>query len=423
MNPEQRIFNQINEIEKRAQNTVDASKFVLSGALRAKRTPDIYVTKDHPTDIDINFHLAEGQLHLAPPPGYREILHDPSYIEACYLAGTEYTEPNLEQAKAFVRERYGISESPYIAFSDGGSDRILKLITSLFSSSGTSTASFLGPCFPNIINFSQLTQDRNSRQAPVRLGEIVSPLHMRMDETVKKAMKERRPDGSIPKNKVFYLCNPTTPTGDVVDPELIRQFVEFCANTGNTLIIDEAFGDVLPDEESAIKYTEEYPNLIVTRSLSKILGMPGERIGYTVMSENEGRKYEEMRKIEAYNVAGPKQVFINKIMDPRILVPHAKENARKAFEIKFELMKRLAEQGILYLPTDERVPILTLAGDGSNFHDALLANGVESVSGEKFRSTHSALTGRYVRLTIPNSIEDIPELVALISHANQHSGF
>lgn len=420
-------------LEKGQKNTPErygySSEFKLSKALRPKKQPVIYASGDIMAPNEPLFLLAEGQLKLGAPPEYDEFIDSDEYSEAHKRAGKEYLNLTIDKGIQHVLDRFDLTDEkldesdvkPFVAFSEGGSDRILKELALLFSSQGKTNAIFIGPCFPNIVNFAKLTQDKTTSQGKARIGEAVAPLNIPVASNIDRLMN-RDVQKNIPRDKVFYVCNPVTPTGEVIPPGKIEEFAKYCAETGNTLIIDEAFADVLPDNESAIALTKKYPNLVVTRSLSKVVGIPGERIGYTVMSANEGEKYADINKVEAYNIGGPKKVLINKIMDKKILIPHLDRVRRESTLIKSKLVEQLQEAGISYIKsTDPRVPIITLKGENERFYAELRAKGVDVVNGNDFRNTHPELTSQYVRMTIPQGIDDIPHLVELIKEVIEGS--
>jgi histidinol-phosphate aminotransferase len=48
------------------------------------------------------------------------------------------------------------------------------------------------------------------------------------------------------------------------------------------VIIDEAYGDFMPKENSAVQLFSKYPNLAVVKTLSKAFGLAGLRAGYVI---------------------------------------------------------------------------------------------------------------------------------------------
>ncbi|HVM86667.1 MAG TPA: histidinol-phosphate transaminase, partial [Puia sp.] len=83
--------------------------------------------------------------------------------------------------------------------------------------------------------------------------------------------------------QLIYLVNPNNPTGTLLKPDVMKNFCQE-ASKKSPVLIDEAYLDFLdaPDNESMIPLAAKNPNILVTRTFSKIHGMAGLRIGYVV---------------------------------------------------------------------------------------------------------------------------------------------
>src|SRR5438067_13820462 len=89
--------------------------------------------------------------------------------------------------------------------------------------------------------------------------------------------------GAASQKGLIYICNPNNPTASITPKNDLREFI--AKTTPDTMIlVDEAYFHYAdsPDYESVIPLVEERPNLIVSRTFSKIYGMAGLRCGYCV---------------------------------------------------------------------------------------------------------------------------------------------
>ena len=86
------------------------------------------------------------------------------------------------------------------------------------------------------------------------------------------------------------LCNPNNPTGEAVEPERVLEEFYALRQKGAELLVDEAFIDYCPSH-SVRKFVQ--PGLTVVGSLTKILCVPGVRLGYVCAAPETVRALEE----------------------------------------------------------------------------------------------------------------------------------
>jgi histidinol-phosphate aminotransferase len=77
------------------------------------------------------------------------------------------------------------------------------------------------------------------------------------------------------RTKLLFICSPNNPTGNLISSEKITRLLN---NFEGLVVIDEAYIDFAP-QESWISKLSEFPNLIVTQTLSKAYGLAGIRLG------------------------------------------------------------------------------------------------------------------------------------------------
>lgn len=82
--------------------------------------------------------------------------------------------------------------------------------------------------------------------------------------------------------KVVFLCSPNNPTGDLVGRDGLIDLLE-TADSRALIVVDEAYIEFCP-EASVVDLLARYPNLIVTRTLSKAFALAGIRCGFTLAS-------------------------------------------------------------------------------------------------------------------------------------------
>src|SRR5210317_1713606 len=94
--------------------------------------------------------------------------------------------------------------------------------------------------------------------------------------------------------KIVFLANPNNPTGSIFYKEEIIQFVKKI-NKKTLIVLDSAYCEYLQDKkyEDGLSLIKKFPNVIVTRSFSKIYALGGLRIGWGYSSlKNISRIYQ-----------------------------------------------------------------------------------------------------------------------------------
>ena len=79
------------------------------------------------------------------------------------------------------------------------------------------------------------------------------------------------------RTKLIIICNPNNPTGTLFAKADIRRIVE---NVDTLVAIDEAYAEF--SGAFHVDLADEYPNVVLLRTLSKFAGLAGYRVGYGI---------------------------------------------------------------------------------------------------------------------------------------------
>src|SRR5437867_7886496 len=147
-----------------------------------------------------------------------------------------------------------------------GSGEILKLCAETFTGPHNGKLVAADPTFEAILN-----------NASANDAEVVkAPLTSSFAHDMPKML-------AATKGGLIYVCSPNNPTASITHTDELRDFIAKTPRE-TMILVDEAyfhFADS-PDYESVIPLVKEHPNLIVSRTCSKIYGMAGLRCGYCV---------------------------------------------------------------------------------------------------------------------------------------------
>ena len=117
---------------------------------------------------------------------------------------------------------------------------------------------------------------------PYHALALKSDFHFDLD-ALKQRAKELKAAGH---DVLIYLASPNNPTGLVINglnAWLLDMQKDFLGEL--SFIVDEAYFEFSPQQESALPLIKSMPNLLVTRTFSKAYAMAGLRVGYAAASK------------------------------------------------------------------------------------------------------------------------------------------
>jgi histidinol-phosphate aminotransferase len=86
-----------------------------------------------------------------------------------------------------------------------------------------------------------------------------------------------------PQTRMVFVANPNNPTGTFVTSEEVQAFLS-AVPAHVVVVLDEAYNEYLPPELrfDSIGWVKRFPNLILSRTMSKAYGLAGLRVGFAV---------------------------------------------------------------------------------------------------------------------------------------------
>src|SRR6266567_3441940 len=147
-----------------------------------------------------------------------------------------------------------------------GSGEILKLCAETFTGPQNGKLVAADPTFEAILN-----------NASANGAEVVKvPLTSSFQHDLPKMLDSA-------KAGLIYICNPNNPTASITPKDELRDLIA-TSPPQTTILVDEAYFHYAdsPHYDSVIALVKDHPNLIVSRTFSKIYGMAGLRCGYCV---------------------------------------------------------------------------------------------------------------------------------------------
>ena len=175
-----------------------------------------------------------------------------------------YPDPQQTLVKEALSKIKGISEEQILL--GNGSDEVLDLIFRVFCEPREDNVIILPPTY----GMYEVLANTNA----IELVKI--PLIENFQPNVKEIVK-----GQDAKTKLLFLCSPNNPTANSFDATSIETLIK---EFNGIVVIDEAYID-FSIEDSWLGRLDEFPNLIVTQTLSKAYGLAAIRLGVCYASK------------------------------------------------------------------------------------------------------------------------------------------
>ena len=191
-----------------------------------------------------------------------------------------YPDPQQGELKALISEIKNISTENILL--GNGSDEVLDLLIRMF-------------CEPNKDNILILPPTYGMYEVLANVN-AVKVLKINLLEESFQPQTTAILSAANENSKLLFLCSPNNPTGNSFESSTMESLIK---NFKGIVVIDEAYIDFAEDE-SWVSRLNEFPNLVVTQTLSKAYGMAGIRLGMCFAS---AEIIATMNKIKApYNI-------------------------------------------------------------------------------------------------------------------------
>lgn len=231
------------------------------------------VARRHGLDPNAIVKLASNESPHGPFPEAREAM------ASATANANRYPDNEAYELRAELGKHLGVDAD--CVWVGGGSSELLRTIALAVGGPGTS-AVYAWPSFV-IYRLGSMWAMSERREIPLD-GEHRHDLD---------AMAHAVDDGT----SVVYVCNPNNPTGTHVPADAVFDFVERIPERV-TVVVDEAYFEFVTaaDYRTVAPLAVDRPNLIVTRTFSKIYSLASLRVGYAVAHPST---IAEMRRAQA----------------------------------------------------------------------------------------------------------------------------
>jgi histidinol-phosphate aminotransferase len=174
-----------------------------------------------------------------------------------------------------------------------------------------------------------------------------------------------------PDTRVVWIANPNNPTGNFLPYDEVKAFLT-AVPADVAVVLDEAYTEYLApaDRVDTIGWIKEFPNLIVTRTFSKIYGLAGLRVGYAAASPEVADLMNRVR--QPFNVNNLAIAAATAALDDHAFLAESYDLNRRGMEQIVAGLKRL---GLEHIPSHGNF-VTVKVSHGGTANQKLLQQGV-----------------------------------------------
>ncbi len=269
-----------------------------------------------------------------------------------------YPDGGATSLRAALGERFGLPPEQVVP--GNGADELIRLCGTAALDAGDAAA-FPWPSFASYVSAAAV-HGADALRVPLR-GRAFDL------DAVLEACSRPAPSGG--RVRLVYLANPNNPTGTILAPSQVRDFLD-ALPAGILCVLDEAYAeyaDVEPEGPALLREGRE--PLCVLRTFSKVYGLAALRIGYALASPAVAGALDRVRPI--FNANQPAQEAALAALGESDEVARRVAHARGARE---QLRGVLAAAGLDPLPSQTNFVYADVpGGDADALADRLLGEG------------------------------------------------
>ncbi len=199
------------------------------------------------------------------------------------------------------------------------------------------------------------------------------------------------------RTRIVFIANPNNPTGTWLKTTELESFLAMVP-AQVIVVVDEAYLEYVEDHmdcPNALRWLDRFPNLIITRTFSKIYGLAGLRVGYAVSQPQIADVLNRVR--QPFNVNSLALVAATAALDD---TEHL-ERSRAVNGTGMRQMQEACRQfGLRWLPSAGNFLCVNVGRSGREVFLALLKHGVIA------RPVDNYGLPQYLRISIGSEAEN-----------------
>lgn len=261
--------------------------------------------------------------------------------------------------RKYLSDYLGVQENQLIF--GNGSDNLIQIIAGALLSPGLNTVMSTG-------TFSQYSHNAILEQAEIREVPQINGGHDL--EGILKQIDDQ--------TSIVWICSPNNPTGVYINEKDLQDFLNKVPRDV-LVVFDAAYYEYVtaPDYPRLKPLIEQYDNLIILHTFSKIYGLAALRIGYGMANEEIIRMLEPAR--EPFNVSTIAQKAAMAAIEDQDFIHACKEKNTDGLNKFYEFCQT---NGLSYYPSQANFILIETGFPGNEVFEYLMSKGIIVRSGQ-----------------------------------------
>lgn len=205
-----------------------------------------------------------------------------------------------------------------------------------------------------------------------------------------------------PETSFVYICNPNNPTGTICEREALIQFIKKVP-VKTLIVADEAYLD-FTKEQSLNNLINDYPNLIIVKTFSKIYGLAGARVGFAIAAADKIKFIGNLQSATNNNVSVLSRVAAIESLKDEAFFSKCYASNEAARKFTMDEFKKL---NLTYIPSGTNFIYFSLSNYKKDYFKQLKDN---HIFGSKIYNEE----GKWTRISI-GTMEEMQKFIKAIT--------
>ncbi|MBI4553354.1 MAG: aminotransferase class I/II-fold pyridoxal phosphate-dependent enzyme [Candidatus Latescibacteria bacterium] len=262
------------------------------------------------------------------------------YMRLNMMNGVRFDDLNLQNP---AREDMQKAQERNRVFLSDGSANILRAVTLTYLQDGGEVIEAEGG-YGDVSEFAMILKQRGRDVTVTRVPLTAEKRHDL--EAMRKAI--------TPQTKLVVITNPNNPTGTIVSHDELERFVNSVPETVK-ILVDEAYIHFVKDPayKNAADLALSRPNVLVSRTFSKVYGLPGLRVGYALGMPKDFQLFWVFTGSVTQNL-----LCLHGALAALDDVEHVRRSQQTIWDAREYLSKELKAMNLSYTPTESNFMVI-----------------------------------------------------------------